>query len=496
MARFDLAVVNGTLVVPFVGTLRADVAARNGKIVQLAEQIDPMEVDELIDARGKLVFPGGVDGHFHIGIYRAISQDAESETMSSLVGGVTSVVSYFRTGSHYLNKTGSYHDIFPEVLDQTAGHAYADYGYHLAIMTSQQVNEVDWLVREMGVVSFKYYMFYKGLNLAASSTDARSYTMSDVYDLGHLYRFMQAIRAASHAYGRSGRISLSIHCEQSELIRTLIDEVNASGAQGLEAYHRARPPFQERLAIAEATLLADQTGCPLNLLHLSSAEALAGGEKARCDYPDLDIQLETTLHHLALTYETSHGGIQSGKVNPPIRSQADVDALWRGVFRGSIDQVVSDHACCVLDLKQGGTWEAQPGFGGTSLIYPVMVSEGYHKRGLALHRVAELVSAQPARNYGLYPRKGTIAVGADADLAIVDPELEAPVSLDRLLSAQDHTPFEGFAIKGWPTVTIRAGRVVFRDGRVTGQPDGRYLKRPLDLFEADAVGQAPSSAAT
>jgi dihydropyrimidinase/allantoinase len=496
VARFDLAIVNGTLVVPFVGTLRADVAAREGKIVQIADRIDPSQAEQYIDARDKLVFPGGVDGHFHIGIYRPIPEDAASETMSSLVGGVTSVVSYFRTGSHYLNKTGTYHDIFPEVLDKTSGHAYADYGYHLAIMTSEQVNEVDWLVREMGVTSFKYYMFYKGLNLAASSTDARSYTMSDVYDLGHLYRFMQAVSAASQAYGKDGRISLSIHCEQPELIRTLIDEVNASGNQGLEAYHHARPPFQERLAIAEAALLADQTHCPVNLLHLSSAEALAGGEKARLDYPGLDVQLETTLHHLALTYDTAHGGIQSGKVNPPIRAQSDVDALWRGVFSGSINQVVSDHACCGLDIKQGGTWEAQPGFGGTSLIYPVMLSEGYHKRGLPLHRIAELVSARPARNYGLYPRKGTIALGADADLAVVDPELEAPVTLDRLLSAQDHTPFEGFVIKGWPTVTVRAGRVIFQDGNVVGPPDGRYLKRPLGQLDAgERTSSSPSVAA-
>jgi dihydroorotase-like cyclic amidohydrolase len=494
MALFDLAVVNGTLVIPFVGTLRADVATREGKIVQLADRIEPSQADEVVDARGKLVFPGGVDGHFHIGIYRPISEDAGSETMSSLVGGVTSVVSYFRTGSHYLNKTGSYHDIFPEVLDRTAGHAYADYAYHLAIMTSDQVGEVDWLVREMGVASFKYYMFYKGLNLAASSTDAKSYTMSDVYDLGHLYRFMQAVSAASQRYAAGGRISLSIHCEQSELIRTLIEEVNAGGGQGLEAYHRARPPFQERLAIAEATLLADQTRCPVNLLHLSSAEALAGGEKARLDYPDLDVQLETTLHHLALTYETSHGGIQSGKVNPPIRAESDVEALWRAVLRGSIDQVVSDHACCVLDIKQGGTWEAQPGFGGTSLIYPVMVSEGYHKRGLPLQRVAELVSAHPARNYGLYPRKGTIAIGADADLAVVDPELEAPVTLDRLLSAQDHTPFDGLPIKGWPTTTIRSGRVIFDNGKVVGKPDGRYLKRPLGLFESETADHAAATA--
>ncbi len=490
MARFDLAVVNGTLVLPYLGTVRGDVAARDGRIVQIADAIEPADADQVVDAKDRLVFPGGVDAHFHIGIYRPLAPDAESETMSSLVGGVTSVISYFRTGSHYINRTGPYREIFPEVLSTVAGHAYTDYGFHLAIMDSRQVDEVDWLVREAGVGSFKCYMFYKGLNLAASSTDAASYTMSDVYDLGHLYRFMQAVSAASQKYGAEGRVSLSIHCEQAEIIRTMIDEVKAKGLDGLEAYSMARPPFEERLAIAEATLLADQTKCPVNLLHLSSAEALQGGVKAERDYQNLDIRLETTLHHLALTYDTAHGGIQSGKVNPPIRGQADVDALWGGVMRGQISQVVSDHACCVLEMKQGGIWEAQPGFGGTSLIYPVLVSEGYHKRGLPLHRVAELVSANPAKNFGLWPRKGTIAVGSDADLAIVDPNLEAPVTTDRLLSAQGHTPFEGFPVKGWPTHTIRAGRLMYENGRVVGQMDGRYLKRPNGLHASQQAGPA------
>jgi dihydroorotase-like cyclic amidohydrolase len=488
MPRFDLAVVNGTLVVPFVGTLRADVAARDGKIVQIADTIAPSDADSVVDAHEKLVFPGGVDAHFHVGIYRPVAEDAESETRSALVGGVSTVVSYFRTGSHYLNRSGPYREIFPEVLAATHGHAYTDYGYHIAIMTSQQVDEVDWLVREMGVGSFKYYMFYKGLNLAASSTDAAAYTMSDVYDLGHLYRFMQAVSAASRAYASpAGRISLSIHCEQPEIIRTMIDEVKAKGLDGLEAYSEARPAFQERLAIAEAALLADETRCPVNLLHLSSAEALEGGRKARRDYPDLDVRLETTLHHLCLTYETARGGIAWGKVNPPIRSAADNEALWQGILRGDIQQVVSDHACCMLDLKQGGTWEAQPGFGGTALIYPVLISEGFFKRGLPLHRVAELVAAQPAQTVGLFPRKGTIAVGQDADLTVVDPQLEATVTPTRLLSAQDHTTFDGYPLKGWPTHTIRAGHVIYANGQVVGQPDGRYLKRPDALHRAAAA---------
>src|SRR5260370_16260770 len=142
MARFGLAVVNGTLVVPFVGTLRADVAARDGKIVQIADAIPLSDADSVVDATGKLVFPGGVDAHFHIGIYRPLAEDAESETRSALVGGVTTVVSYFRTGSHYLNRTGPYREIFPEGLASTYGPAFTDYGYHIPPLTRQPVHKV------------------------------------------------------------------------------------------------------------------------------------------------------------------------------------------------------------------------------------------------------------------------------------------------------------------------------------------------------------------
>lgn len=477
MARYDLAVRNGTVVLPYLGTVRADVAIRAGRIAALADEVPAADADQVIDARGKLVLPGAVDSHYHIGIYRPLAEDAESETCSSLVGGVTTVLSYFRTGQHYLNRVGPYREIFPEVLGLIAGRAYTDYGFHLAIMTTAQLDEVDWLVAEQGVTSFKFYLFYKGLNLAADSTRASEYTMADAYDLGHLYRLMQRVAAAADRHGARGRVSLSVHCENAELIRTFIEEVQREETQDLGAYHRARPPLAERLAIQEVITLAEATGCPVNLLHLSSGEALTAGAKARRDHPELDVRLETTLHHLTLTYETA-GGLP-GKVNPPIRTAEDVEALWQGVRSGEIDTVASDHACCPIALKGDQLWPAMPGFGGSALLYPLLVSEGYHRRGLPLQRVVELASANPARSFGLYPRKGSIAPGCDADLAVLDPEREATVSPELLRSAQEYTPFAGARIKGWITHTILGGQVVFADGEPVGPPRGRYLKRPL-----------------
>jgi dihydropyrimidinase/allantoinase len=476
MGRFDTVVLGGTVVLPGRGEVRADLGIKDGRISAIGEGFTSSDADEAIDAGGKLVLPGAVDSHFHLGIYRDITEDTKSETLSSLVGGVTSVVSYFRTGSHYLEKSGPYAEIFPEVLEATNGHSRVDFGYHLAPMIHEQVGEIERLVAEDGVSSFKYYMFYKGLDLAGASSDAKGYTLSEEYDLGHLFEIMERVAKVQEGRDDGSRVSLSIHCEQPELIRVFSERVKESDLSGLEAYSASRPTLTEHLAVAEVGVLAGHTRCPVNLLHLSSEEALSAALELKRQHPGLDVRLETTLHHLALTYESYTD--QRGKVNPPIRAQSDVDALWRGVMRGEIDWVCSDHACCSEEHKEGELWSALPGFGGTALMYPFMLTEG-PRRGLSLERIVELVATSPARAYGLASRKGSITVGSDADLAIVAMDRTYPVTTERLLSAQDHTPFEGMELAGWPVRTILRGETVFADGEAVGEPRGSYLKRPL-----------------
>jgi dihydroorotase (multifunctional complex type) len=481
VSRYDLIVKNGTLVVPYVGLCPADIGVKDGRIASVASELASSEGQTILDARGKLVFPGAVDSHYHVGIYRPFSEDAESESRSSLVGGVTTILSYFRTGHHYLNKSGPYARIFPEVLDLSRGHFYTDYGFHIAIMTREQLEEVESLVESHGVTSFKFYMFYKGLNLSADSTRGSDYTMAENYDLGHLYRLMQRVAGQSVKNQRRGRISLSLHCENPELIRVFIEEVKQKGMKGLRAYSEGRPPLSERLSVYEAAVLADATGCPINLLHLSSQQALQAGIETRRKYPHLNVVLETTLHHLALTYDT--GGGVKGKVNPPIRTRQDSDYLWWGIATGEIDTVASDHACCFEeDKKEDDLWSSLPGFGGSSLLYPILISEGFHKRGVPLTRIAELASANPARSFGLYPRKGSLTVGSDADFAVVDLERSMKVAKEALHSAQDFTPFEGLLLKGWPTDTILRGQVLYSEsGIVARAANGEYVRRPADF---------------
>ncbi len=474
MSNYDVVVIGGTLVIPFVGEVRADVGVKDGKVAAIADRLQPSDGIEAIDARGKHVFPGAVDSHYHLGIYRDITDDTESETTSSLVGGVTTVVSYFRTGSHYLNKSGPYKEIFPEVLQKVEGHAKVDYGFHLAPMTAEHVREIPWLVEEMGVTSFKYYMFYKGLNLSADSRDAKSYTMTDEYDLGHLYEIMEQVARVDAT--RNERVSLSLHCEQAELLRIFIERAkNDPNVSGLAEYAAARPPLTERLSIEEAGVLGDATGVRANFLHLSSALALQTASSVASRYPSLDANMEVTVHHLALSHDALTG--LGGKVNPPIRTREDNEALWAGIENGRVGTVASDHACCMEDNKGDDLWPALPGFGGTALLYPVLISEGHHKRGVSLDRIAQVASATPARIFNLYPRKGTIAVGGDADLAIVDLGLEQTVTPELCFSAQDHTPFAGVAVTGWPVATLVRGVPMFRDGEVAKDFPGTYLKR-------------------
>jgi dihydroorotase-like cyclic amidohydrolase len=477
MTRYDTVILGGTVVAPGLGALVCDVGIRDGRIAALADELRPADGDEVVDARGLHVFPGGVDAHLHFGIYRDLSLDVASETESSLVGGATTALSYFRTGHHYLNRSGPYREILPEVLAASDGRAFIDYGYHLAPMTSGQLDEIDWLAGEGGIASFKYFMFYKGLNLSGDSDDSAAFTMSDnKYDFAHLYEMMEHIAAAGVRHADRGRISLSLHCENAELIKLFMARAQAAGVGGMRGWHEARPPLTERLSVHEAGLLADATRCSINLLHLSSAEALRGALEVRNLYPSLDVRCETTLHHLVLTHDMVEG--VNAKVNPPIRTRDDVETLWQGVLRGDIDWVASDHACCMEAEKGDDVWPALPGFGGTALLYPVMLSEGYHKRGLSLERIAGLVSGAPARAFGCAPAKGTITIGADADLALIDLDAERVVTPELLHSAQDHTPFAGVALRGWPVRTMLRGRTAYLDGEVVGDPAGRFVSRP------------------
>ncbi len=484
MSAFDLIVKHGTVVFPGREAQRADVGISDGRIAAIATTLD-QAARRVVDASNRLVFPGVVDSHFHLGIFRPIEEDALNESLSAVAGGVTSVLVYYRAGRNNLfADTASalprpYLELLPEILSQVEGRFRCDYGFHLAPVTIEHVAEIPALVREHGVTTFKYYMHYRGVYPGEQPRPGeKEFVWSDSgYDLGHLKAMMEAVAAVARD-GVPARVS--IHAEHPALIREhtrrVREDSSLSKLKPLQLYSRSRPPAGERLGIVIAAELAASVGAPLNILHVSSADALAAIRESRARYPSLDLLAESTVHHLSLSSDELPG--TDGKVNPPIRTADDRDALWAAVSRNEVQTAVSDHAAIHHDAKGDDIWSAWYGFGGTEILLPALFTHGHLDRGIPLARIAEILSLAPAHYHGLSGRKGDIRIGVDADLAIVDPTTPRRVDHHDLHSAQDFSPFDGQVLRGWVTTTILRGDVVFENGQPVGDPVGHYVARP------------------
>jgi allantoinase len=371
------------------------------------------------------------------------------------------------------------------VLKRSKGRFHVDYGYHLAPMDSTHIREIPELIDKHGVASFKIFMFYGSHGLHGASDKQRDFLMigpEDRYDYAHFEFIMRAVEDARRRFPRkASQISLSLHCETAEIMTAYTKLIEREGRlKGLAAYHAARPPHSEGLAVFIAAYLADETRLAnINLLHLSSRKALTAALQMAELFPHIDFRREVTIGHLMLDVTSKAGAL--AKVNPPIRPREDVEFLWEKLAEGKLDWVVSDHACCRHEMKVpkqyfGNIWMAKSGFGGTEYLLPALVSEG-RRRGLSYNRIARLTSYNPARRFGLNS-KGDIDVGLDADLALVDPAQTWTVRARDAESAQGYTPFEGIELSARVQATFLRGALIYDDGRIVGKPRGEYLFRP------------------
>jgi allantoinase len=486
---YDKLIKNVRLVRPRESEVRAvDVAVKDGAFAAVGFGLPAAAAREVIDARGLLGFPGLVDSHMHVGIYQPLAEDAVSESRAAAMGGVTTSVNYMRTGRYYLNRGGPYREFFPRVLELSDGRFHVDYAYHLAPISRGHIDELEMLVDEFGVPSFKIFMFYGGYGLHGRSSSQRDFLMigeDESYDFAHFeFILRQVSRLADSRPEIADYLSVSLHCELAEIMSAYTRLVEREGKlSGLHAYSAARPPHSEGLAIWIASYLAYETDClNINLLHLSSRKALEAALMMEEVFPHIDFRREATVGHLLLDVDVETG--KYAKVNPPIRPREDVEVLWEAVLDGDIDWVVSDHACCSRELKWSAEepdniWLAKSGFGGTEYLLSGLHSEG-RKRGLTLDRIAELTSWNPSRRYGLL-RKGDVAPGYDADLVLFDPDESFVVRAADSESSQGYTPFEGMELIGRVKTTLLRGEVIYDRGEVVGPPRGRYLRRPYGI---------------
>jgi dihydropyrimidinase len=434
---------------------RADIGISGGVIVQIGGTLKGRQD---LDATGKLILPGGIDAHVHLSFprreYAQVGwvDDFTTGSAAALAGGITTLgnMTFLLPGETAL---GGLEREAAVARDQTI----TDLFLHpvLAEANPQVLDEIPRLL-ESGCNSIKLFMVSPGFD-------------SQVRD------YVEAIRRA----GESGLITV-IHCEDHALIEDATAGLLGVGKSSLRHYAASRPVISEVVATQRAVAFAEATGAPVYIVHLSSKRALEVCIEAQDR--GAPVYVETRPLYLHLTgerFQDPDGPKYVGQ--PPLREQRDVDALWAGIRQRVVHTVCTDHAPWSLAAKLDpahSLTNLRPGVENLQTMLPMLYSEGVRTDRITLGRLVEVTSTNAARLFGLYPRKGTLAVGSDADLVVFDPDLTRTVEGSMLKSKADYSVYEGWQVTGWPILTLRRGEIVFRDEQVIGQPgSGTILRR-------------------
>lgn len=462
-------VVRGGMVVTSGSEADCDVGITSGKVVQLGGSLRGRRE---IDASGAIVVPGGIDMHVHLTLPSppqpgtpAWIDDFTSGSRAAIAGGVTTV------GNMTFPWEGqSLREAIARDLAAAATAAAVDYVLHPVLLspTPESLAEIPGLAAE-GHTSLKLFMMMPEFEAQ-----------------------IDAMLAAIKLAGSSGMITL-LHCEDGALVRFHGAELLAQNRGGVANWGVSRPDSTERSAVERAVAICAATGAAIYIVHLSSAAALDSARRGQA--LGLPVFVETRPLYLYLTSKALDGP-DAGKYigAPPLRQTADLEMLWAGVADGSVHTLGSDHAPWSLEAKIDSALNvvtARQGVADLETMLPMLFSEGVRKGRISLSRFVSVISTTPARLFGLYPRKGTIAVGSDADLVIIDPQQRRVIDGAAMESRAGYSAYDGWEVYGWPRFTISRGDVVLEDGEVVAPPGrGQWLRRP-DRTAAAAAPHLP-----
>jgi dihydropyrimidinase len=454
----DTIIKNGNVYLAGNGIQQVDIGVKDGKIVALMSSSDAAEAKRVFDAVGKFIMPGAIDPHVHFGIYNGWNDDFESESKFAALGGVTTVITYYR-------EMGSYFKVFEDLVAGAESKSLIDFGIHLGLLTNQHVAELDDYVEKYGVRSYKFYTNYMGRVAQIFKTEDA--LMLDDGDLDHILNELST---------KEKDIVLCVHCENMEVSRKQKIENAGNKADSLSYYESLSPDYAETESVLSTLYLAKKNNAHLYVVHLSAGSSVDCIEQM-AHFLGEKITIETCPHYLTQTVD-SDAKLQA-TVNPPIRTQTDSDKLWHGIEKGIITSLGSDNCSLMREAKAPDSINTvKPGFGGVGLNIPLMLTEGYHKRNIPLATLVKVLSETPAKTFGLFPQKGIIGVGADADLVVIDLESEKTVSADTLCSSSDFSIYQGRKLKGWPVMTFSRGDLIMHDGKIVGKSGrGRYLQK-------------------
>lgn len=462
----DILLANASAVIPKVGVVETDIMIEDGKIKALTNSSGNVSASKRVDLQGKYVLPGAIDPHVHYGVYTPIDEAARTESRSAAAGGVTTMIRMLRLYDRY--STSLKHQ-----LEASSRNHFVDYSIHASILRPDQVQDVKYL-SETGVTSLKIYM-----NLGA---DLNRIFM-DLEPGVHGVRDGQVdmtddLLESIVRQGARARSTLLVHAENPTACSEGIKAGMEKGKAGLQAWSDCRPASSEASSIAKVSSLGRKYGSNLYFVHIGSTSALdailAERERGMSNY-----YIETCPHYL--THTTDFAGV-TGKVVPPIRSKSDLQSMWSALRNGIVDTIGTDHVANRLEMKlgRGDLWTALAGFPGIATMIPVLLDHGVNQDRISIERVAEVTSYNTARIFGMYPRKGTIQIGSDADLIVVDLELQKTVTPELLQSYSDYTIYDGWKLSGWPVMTIVRGRVIMEDGQIdqSALGHGQFVPRP------------------
>lgn len=460
----DILIANGNVVFPGQDVQSVNIGIRGERIAGFYDAGEQPPAKEVVDATGLHVFPGAIDPHVHLGIYNDYREDFEIDTKAAALGGFTTIINYYRHKETYLGT-------IVDMVEKAQARSTVDFAFSLGLLRHKHWEEFEDTVRETGVTSWKFYRQYERLVDKTFGVDD-PLLLDDAELLETLRRFWRL----------SERLLVCVHCENMDFAHHSREEVRRGPVSHTLADHlRTSPGYAEADSVLQSLFLAKTAGSKnLYIVHLSAGESVELLDRCQWLLEETGTVVETTPHYLNLNIDSPCGLL--AKVGPPVRTAEDSEALWEGIRKGIITAYGGDHIPVRPLEKKGGTdlWTTKLGFGSIGVAFSLLLSEGYHQRGIPLPTVARLLSEQPARSFGLYPRKGAMKVGADADLALVDLTLEREITADMPEVSEDYTVYEGMKTKGWPVMTFLRGQLVAKDGQVVVRPGyGRYLAREM-----------------
>lgn len=453
----DTVIKNCKVVSP-EGIIPEGVAINGGKIVAIADDAYLPEAEKTIDASGKYVIPGVIDAHVHYGVYHPCDQEVH-DMSAGAYAGTTTAGCYVGFGAS--TQKGTYAEAFDKWKETWEKNTVIDCFFHGGIVSQTTIDEIEENTKRYGITSYKILMSCKG--------DEAAIIGGDPADDGFLWSAFKNIARL----GKAGRLNL--HAEDIEIIARILPSIRATGRQDLAAWAEARPGYCETLDVTRAIALAKITGCPIYLVHIHYPDSVEVIAKAKAE--GVNVIAETCPQYLVLN-SSSDVPAPLAKVAPPVRDQISNNSLWQAIRDGVITCLGSDH-CSITTGMSKDLWTRPQGAPGLETLLPIMLSEGVNKGRITLQKLVEVLCYNNAKVFGIYPQKGTIKVGSDADLVIVDLERKVKLSaVNQHYAITDYCLYEGWEVKGWPVLTMLRGNIVVEGGKMVAKSGiGRYIPR-------------------